>query len=309
MLAYLLGRLAGGAVAIALLTVVVHALMAATAGDPLVALLGPTVRQLPLEQQARLRAEAGLDRSWPRQAADHLGGLLRGDLGSSRRSGRPVSAELRDRLPATVALALAALPLALALGLAVGTATAAAARTWLDTLLSGLLLVGTAVPAYWTGLLLVLAFSLTLGWLPSSGGGDARHLLLPALTLGLAAAAPLARITRSSLLDALAEPHVVAARARGLSGAQVLWRHGLRNAWVPILTVAGLDLGRMLGGAVFVEAVFAWPGLGLLMVDAIAARDAPLVQGIVLVGAATVLTLSLVVDLAYLRLDPRVRYR
>ena len=298
MLAYLLGRLAGGAVAIALLTVIVHGLMAATAGDPLVALLGPTVRQLPLEQQARLRAEAGLDRSWPRQAADHLGGLLRGELGSSRRSGRPVTAELRDRLPATVALALAALPLALALGLAVGTATAAAARSWLDTLLSGLLLVGTAVPAYWTGLLLVLAFSLTLGWLPSSGGGGARHLLLPALTLGLAAAAPLARITRSSLLDALAEPHVVAARARGLSGAQVLWRHGLRNAWVPILTVAGVDLGRMLGGAVFVEAVFAWPGVGLLMVDAIAARDAPLVQGIVLVGAATVLALSLIVDLA-----------
>ncbi len=309
MVAYLLGRLASGAVAALLLTAVVNGLLSLTPGDPMVALLGPAVRNLPAEQLARLRREAGLDRSWPQHYAHFLAGAWRGDLGVSRRSGRPVAVELRERLPATAALTLTALPLALALGLTVGVAAAAHARTWLDTLLSAAIVAVAAVPVYWTGLLLLLAFSLALGWLPSSGSGGWRHLVLPAVTLGIASAAPLARITRSSVIDALAEPHVVAARARGLSRRRVLVRHGLRNALVPVLTVAGIDLGRMLSGVVFVEAVFAWPGLGRLMVDAITARDLPLVQGIVLAGALAMLAVSLLVDLAYLRLDPRVRYR
>ncbi len=309
MVAYLLGRLASGAVAALLLTAVVNGLLSLTPGDPMVALLGPAVRNLPAEQLARLRREAGLDRSWPQHYAHFLAGAWRGDLGVSRRSGRPVAVELRERLPATAALTLTALPLALALGLTAGVAAAAHARTWLDTLLSAAIVAVAAVPVYWTGLLLLLAFSLALGWLPSSGSGGWRHLVLPAVTLGIASAAPLARITRSSVIDALAEPHVVAARARGLSRRRVLVRHGLRNALVPVLTVAGIDLGRMLSGVVFVEAVFAWPGLGRLMVDAITARDLPLVQGIVLAGALAMLAVSLLVDLAYLRLDPRVRYR
>ena len=309
MLGYALRRVAAGAVALVMLTAVVHGLMAVTPGDPLVALLGPAVRNLPSEHQARLRAEAGLDRPWPRQYAAYLQGAVRGDLGISRRSGRPVSAELRDRLPATIALTAAALPLALAFGLTTGVLAATFARSWLDTLLSASIVLASAVPVYWTGLLLLLLFSLALGWLPPSGGGSWRHLILPALTLAVASAAPLARITRSSLLDALAEPHVVVARARGLPPRQVLVRHGLRNALIPVLTVAGIDLGRMLSGAVFVEAVFSWPGVGRSMIDAITARDLPLVQGIVLVGALTVLLISLLVDLAYLRLDPRVRYR
>ena len=309
MVAYLLGRLASGAVAALLLTAVVNGLLSLTPGDPMVALLGPAVRNLPAEQLARLRREAGLDRSWPQHYAHFLAGAWRGDLGVSRRSGRPVAVELRERLPATAVLTLTALPLALALGLTAGVAAAAHARTWLDTLLSAAIVAVAAVPVYWTGLLLLLAFSLALGWLPSSGSGGWRHLVLPAVTLGIASAAPLARITRSSVIDALAEPHVVAARARGLSRRRVLVRHGLRNALVPVLTVAGIDLGRMLSGVVFVEAVFAWPGLGRLMVDAITARDLPLVQGIVLAGALAMLAVSLLVDLAYLRLDPRVRYR
>lgn len=309
MIGYVLGRVVGGAVAVVLMTAVVHGLMALAPGDPLVALIGPTVRNLSSEQQARLRAETGLDRPWQQQYAAYLARAVRGDLGVSRRSGRPVSVELRERLPATAALTVTALPLALALGLATGVVAAAFARSWLDTLLSGAIVLSAAVPVYWTGLLLLLLFSLTLGWLPPSGSGSWRQLVLPALTLGVASAAPLARITRSSLLDALAEPHVMAARGRGLSRGRVLMRHGLRNALIPILTVAGIDLGRMLSGAVFVEAVFAWPGIGRSMIDAITARDLPLVQGIVLVGALAVLVINLLVDLAYLRLDPRVRYR
>jgi len=307
--AFLLARLGGGAIAVVLLLVLVHGLVAAAPGDPLVALLGPGVLGVSEPQRERMRSEAGLDRPWPQRAAAYLGAALRGDLGTSQRSGRPVADELRDRLPATAALAAAAVTLALALGLAAGVAAAAFARSWLDPLLTGALLVGAAVPVYWTGLLLLYAFSLALGWLPASGGGSWRHLLLPAVSLGLASAAPLARVTRAALLDALAAPHVVAARARGLSRLRVLLRHGLRNALAPVVTVAGIDLGRMLGGVVFIEAVFGWPGLGRLAVDAIVARDLALVQGIVLVTAVAVLALGLLVDLAYLRLDPRVRYR
>jgi peptide/nickel transport system permease protein len=309
MLTFLLGRLAGGAVAIVAVTAGIHALMTLAPGDPLVALYGSAVRTMPAAELARLRTEAGLDRPWPAQYATFLTGALRGDLGTSRRTGRPVAAELRDRLPFTVLLTLVALPLAIVPGLAAGLAAAARARSWVDTLVTGSVVVVAAVPVYWTALLLMMAFSLRLGWLPSSGSGEWRHLVLPAVTLGLASAAPLARVARASLLDALAEPHVVVARAKGLSPQAVLLRHGLRNALLPVVTVAGIDLGRMLSGAVFVEAVFGWPGVGRLMVDAIAGRDLPLVQGIVVVGAAAVLLLSLAVDLAYARLDPRVRYR
>jgi peptide/nickel transport system permease protein len=309
MLAFLLGRLAGGAVAVVAVTAGIHALMMLSPGDPLVALYGSAVRTMPAAELARLRTEAGLDRPWPAQYAAFLAAAVRGDLGTSRRTGRPVTAELRDRLPFTALLTLVALPLAILPGLAAGLAAGARARTWLDTALTASVVVVAALPVYWTALLLMMVFSLWLGWLPSSGSGAWHHLVLPAATLGLASAAPLARVARASLLDALAEPHVVVARAKGLSARAVLLRHGLRNALVPVVTVAGMDVGRMLSGAVFVETAFGWPGVGRLMVDAIASRDLPLVQGIVIVGALTVLLLSLLVDLIYLRLDPRVRYR
>jgi ABC-type dipeptide/oligopeptide/nickel transport system permease component len=308
-LTYVLGRLAGGALAVVLVSAAVHALLALAPGDPLVALLGPAVATIPSVEQERLRAELGLDRPWTAQYAAYLGAALRGDLGTSRRSGRPVVAELRDRVPATAVLTGLAVPLAIVLGLGAGTAAAVWARTWVDVLVTGTVVLASAVPVYLSGLLLLVAFSLALGWLPASGSGNARHLVLPVLTLALASAAPLARMARGSLLDALAAPHVVVAVAKGLPRRAVVVRHALRNAWVPVLTVAGVDLGRMLSGAVFVEAVFGWPGVGRLTVDAIVARDLPLVQGIVVLGAVVVVALNLIVDLAYARLDPRVRFR
>lgn len=307
MVRFLAGRIAGGAVTLLILVVVVHGLTALTPGDPLAAVLGPSIRHLPADEIARLRSDMGLDRPWPVRLALYLGGLARGDLGTSWRSGRSVAREVGDRLPFTLALTAAALPLAIGIGLVVGVAAAAAARTALDTALTGALVVGSAVPVYWTGLLLLLAFALAWNVLPSGGAGGAAHLVLPTATLALASAAPFARLARASLLEALAAPHVVAARARGLSRAAVLRRHALRNALVPVVTLAGLDLGRMLGGVVFVEAVFAWPGLGRLIVDAIVARDLPLVQGAALAGAAAVILANLAVDLLLWALDPRTR--
>jgi ABC-type dipeptide/oligopeptide/nickel transport system permease component len=308
-LTYVLGRLAGGAFALLLVSAAVHGLMAAAPGDPLVALLGPAVATIPSEERTRLRAELGLDRPWAAQYATYLAAAVRGDLGTSRRSGRPVLAELGDRLPATALLTLVAFPLAVGLALGMGTIVAVWTRTWVDVVLTGTLVALSAVPVYLSGLLLLVTFSLALGWLPASGSGGSRHLVLPVVTLALASAAPLARLVRGSLLDALAAPHVVVAVAKGLPRRAVVVRHALRNAWAPVLTVAGIDVGRMLSGAVFVEAVFGWPGIGRLTVDAIVARDLPLVQGVVVLGAVVVVVLNLVVDLVYVRLDPRVRYR
>lgn len=309
MLAYVLGRLAGGAFAVVVVSAAMHALLALAPGDPLVALLGPAVATIPSAEQARLRAEMGLDRPWAARYGAYLGRAVRGDLGTSRRSGRPVVAELGDRVPATALLTAVAVVLALGVGLGAGVAAAVWARTWVDVVVTGTVVLASAIPVYLSGLGLLVAFSLALGWLPASGSGETRHLVLPALTLALASAAPFVRLTRGSLLDALAAPHVVVAAAKGLSRRAVVVRHALRNAWVPMLTVAAVDIGRMLSGAVFVEAVFGWPGVGRLMVDAIVARDVALVQGIVVVGAVVVVALNLIVDVTYVRLDPRVRYR
>lgn len=298
-----------GALALLVVTAVVYALMAAAPGDPVAAVLGVRARTVTSEERERLREQLGLNAPAVERYFTYLLGVARGDLGRSYRSQRAVGAELRDRIPYSLTLAAVAAPLALLLGVAAGVIAAARSRTWLDTLISGMVALLAAVPAYITALLMMLVFALALGWVPATGSSTLAHLVLPAATLALSSAAPLARLTRSSLLDALAEPHVTAARARGLSGLTVLVRHGLRNAALPVVTVAAIDFGRLLGGAVFVEAVFGWPGLGRLLVDATAARDTPLVLGVTIVGAVSVIVLNLLADLAYLRLEPRLRYR
>lgn len=274
-------------------------------GDPVEVMLGETA--LPADREA-LRKALGLDRPLLEQYGRYLFGLLQGDLGQSLHARRPVAALVLERLPATLELTVASLLIALALSLPAGIFAAARARTWFDhgSMLAALL--GVSVPNFWLGPMLIVLFSLELGWLPASGRGGLSHLVLPALTLGTALAAILTRMTRASLLEVLPKDFVQTARAKGLREVWVLVRHALRNALIPIITLTGLQCGALLSGAIITETIFAWPGVGRLTLQAIATRDYPLVQGCVLVFALGYVGVNLVADLLYAWSDPRVRY-
>ncbi|MFQ5895004.1 MAG: nickel ABC transporter permease [Nitrospinota bacterium] len=276
-------------------------------GDPVDLMLGETARPA---QREELRRALGLDRPVALQYLAFLGGLARGELGRSLYFGRPVSRVLLERLPATAELALASLLIALAISLPLGVAAARRPGSWVDqgSLLAALL--GVSMPTFWLGPLLILLFSIGLGWLPVSGRGGllSSHLVLPALTLGAGMAAILARMTRASLLEVLPREFIAAARAKGLSERRVVFLHGLRNACIPILTILGLQTGALLSGAIITETIFAWPGVGRLTIQAIAARDYPLVQGCVLLIAFAYVGANFVTDLLYGLLDPRIRH-
>ena len=308
MLAYVLRRLVGTVPVLLGVTLVVFAMTWLTPGDPVVALLGESAQGITGAARDALRREFGLDRPWPVQYLEYVRGLAQGDLGMSVRSRRPVMREVLDRLPATAELALAGLAIAVVVGVSLGVAAALRKRTWVDALAIAVALVGVSVPVFWSGFLLMLVFSLELGWLPASGRGTLRHLVLPALTVGIASAAFIARITRGAVLETLGQDYVRTARAKGVVERVVVVRHALRNALLPIVTVIGLQLGSLLGGAVLTETVFAWPGVGRMLVDAILARDLPLVQGSVLVVSLIFILINLVVDLSYAAINPRVRY-
>ena len=257
---------------------------------------------------ARLRAELGLDDPLPVQYGRYLLNLLRGDLGTSLFTRRAVTTTIVEQLPATVELALAAMGVALAVGMALGVLAAARRGTWWDKLAMTLSLAGVSVPIFWSALLLMWLLSLRLGWLPATGAGGPAYLVLPALVLGLASAGAIARLVRASLLEVLAQDYVNTARAKGLSEAAILLRHALKNAMVPVVTMAGLQFGFMLGGTVVTETIFSRPGIGRLMVNAILWQDLPVVQGIALLAALSYTLVNLAVDLAYAALDPRIRY-
>jgi peptide/nickel transport system permease protein len=307
-LLYLLRRLLGTLPVLFGVTLVVFAMTYLTPGDPVVALLGDSAQGITGEAREVLRAQLGLDRPWPVQYLSYVRGLLQGDLGTSVRSRRPVLDEVRDRLPATAELALAGLAIAVVLGVSLGVAAALRRRTWVDALAIAIALVGVSVPVFWSGFVLMLIFSLELGWLPASGRGTLAHLVLPALTVGVASAAFIARITRGAVIETLAQDYVRTARAKGLAARVVVVRHALRNALLPIVTVVGLQLGGLLGGSVLTETVFAWPGVGRMLVDAILARDLPLVQGSVLLVSLIFMLVNLLVDLSYAFINPKVRY-
>jgi peptide/nickel transport system permease protein len=247
-----------------------------------------------------------------------LGHVLRGDLGRSLWMKRPVLPEVLQRLKATLLLTLTALVLSTIGGLALGVASAAWPRSLLDRTSAVASLFGASMPSFWLGIVLMVVFALWLGWLPASGmfapygGGDARdlaaHLILPALTLAAASVTIVARLTRSTMLETLGQDYIRTARAKGVAEGLVVLRHGLKNALIPIVTVIGVQAGYLLGGAVLTETVFAWPGVGTLMVQGILARDFPLVQGCVLVVALSFALINLAVDLLYAWLDPRIRY-
>jgi ABC-type dipeptide/oligopeptide/nickel transport system permease component len=305
---YVLRRLTGTVPVLLGVTLVVFAMTWLTPGDPVVALLGESAQGISAEAREDLRRELGLDQPWPVQYLSYVGGLVQGDLGTSIRSRRPVLVEVTDRLPATAELAIAGLAIAIVLGVSLGVAAALKRRTWVDAAAIAVALIGVSVPVFWSGFLLMMVFSLELGWLPASGRGDWRNLILPATTVGVASAAFIARITRGAVLETLGQDYVRTARAKGLRARVVVVRHALRNALLPIVTVVGLQLGSLLGGAVLTETVFAWPGVGRMLVDAIIARDLPLVQGTVLVISLLFILVNLAVDLSYAAINPRVRY-
>jgi peptide/nickel transport system permease protein len=284
----------------------VFALIHLIPGDPAQAMLGEAAPQADVDA---LRRQLGLDRPLLEQYGDFLAGAITGDLGTSLRTGTPVSAQIAERLPATFELALAAMLVAIALALPLGIAAAAWRGTLVDHAAMTLALAGMSIPNFWLGPLLAIVFAVELGWLPVSGRGGVEHLVLPALSLGFALAAMLARMTRSSVLEELREPYVRAARARGVSRVRALVTHAFRNSLIPVVTIVGLQFGAVLTGAVITETIFSWPGIGRLLIQSIGFRDYPLVQGCILLIAVTYVAVNLMTDLAYGLLDPRIRYQ
>ncbi len=274
-------------------------------GDPAVAIAGVQATPQFIEQ---VRTQYRLDEPIPVQYVYFVGDVLRGDLGRSIFSRRPVSVELNERFPRTIELTVAAMAIATLIGIAAGIVSATRRYSLFDNVSMLVALVGVAAPVFWLALMLQLVFSVNLGWLPSTGRGTLMHLILPALTLGLASAGLIARITRSSMLEVLRQDYITTARAKGLSEKVVVYKHAFKNALIPVVTVMGLQFGILLGGAVLTETVFAWPGVGRLLVDSILARDYPVVQGTVLVLAFTFVMINLAVDVIYAFLDPRISY-
>jgi peptide/nickel transport system permease protein len=274
-------------------------------GDPVQAMLGESAAPADI---AVLRGRLGLDRPLIVQYGAFLEGLVTGDLGTSLRTNQTVVSALAERLPATVELAAAAMLVALACALPMGTIAAVRAGTRLDHMTMTATLVGISMPNFWLGPLLAIVFSIVLGWLPVSGRGTPAHLILPAVTLAAPLAAVLARMTRASVLEELRELYVLAARARGVSRTRAVLRHAFRNSLVPIVTLLGLQLGGLLTGAVITETIFAWPGVGRLLIQSIGFRDYPMVQGCILLIAVMYVSLNLFADLLYGMLDPRIRY-
>ena len=272
-------------------------------GDAVAMMLGEHATK---EAVDRLREHLGLDKPLLVRYAQYVGQLARGDLGRSIIQNRPVVDELADTWPATLELTVAALLIAGLVGVPAGVASAVRPNSRFDALARLGSLFGLSMPIFWTGLVLIVVFSLWLNWLPVGGAGSPAHLVLPAVTLALPSVAMIARMTRSAVLDVLREDYVRTARAKGVGEWWVLLKHALRNAFIPIITLLGLQSGQLMGGAVLTETVFAWPGLGRLMVKAIFARDYVLLQGAVLVFALAFVVVNLLVDLSYGVLDPRV---
>jgi peptide/nickel transport system permease protein len=296
------------------LCVLSFALLALVPGDPVTAMLGMEANPAAI---ATLRAKYALDQPLPLRFAAWFGHVLIGDLGRSIQTGRPVTAMVFTALVPTLQLGLAALVVSLCIAIPAGIIAAARRNSAADLAASIVALTGLSLPSFWLGILLILALSIRLPLLPSSGYVplltyplDAlRHLILPALTLGVAMAAATMRMTRAAMLDVLSMDYIRTARAKGLSRRRVVWRHALRNALLPVVTLVGLQLGQLLGGVVITESVFAWPGIGKLTVDAIFARDYPVVQGAILVTATLFVLINLGTDLLYGVLDPRLRVR
>lgn len=274
-------------------------------GDPVMVMLAGSGGSA--EAIARIRGELGLDLPMWQQYGKFVFDAVRGNLGLSLFEGRPVVTVISDQIGRTAELAAASSVLAIALGTVLGVLSAVNAGKWLDSLFMTLAVFGLSLPSFWFGLVLILVFSFGLGWLPATGAGGIKHLILPGVALGLICSAMVARLVRSSMLEVLKQDYITTARSKGLAERVILYKHALRNAMIPVVTMIGLQFGWLLGGTVVIETVFARPGLGRLTVNAILWQDFPLAQGCVLVSAAVYLMVNLVVDILYSTIDPRIR--
>jgi peptide/nickel transport system permease protein len=287
-------------------TLAVFSMLFLVPGDPVKIMLAEFVTTP--DQVAQMRAQLHLDEPILKQYGRFVGNALRGDLGTSIRSRRAVSTEIGDNVGSTAQLALASMAVAVAIGVPLGLMAALLRNSWFDAGSMIVALLGVSMPSFWLGLLMIVAFSLHLGWFPATGGGDLWHLVLPSVTLGMIASAIIARLTRSSMLEVLGQDYVRTARAKGLAWWGVVVRHALKNALIPVITIFGLQFGNLLAGAVIVETVFSRPGLGRLIVGGILAKDFPLVQGTVLFVATAYVMINVLVDIAYAFVDPRIRF-
>ena len=303
MIAYLVQRLAWALVLVVATTLAVFVVVHLS-GDPTALYVGPEGTRADYEM---VRAALGFDRPLPEQYGRFLARAVRADFGRSLRHQQPTLPLVLERFPVTLRLALAAMLLAMLLAVPLGILSALRRNSLLDSCAMTFALSGQCMPTFWLGILLILVFGVNLGWVPVYGGEGLRALALPAVTLGVWAMARTARITRSSMLEVLPQDFVRTARAKGISEWGVILRHGLRNGAIPIVTALGLELGNLLGGAVITEAVFAYPGIGRLAVEAVVNKDIPLLQAVVFTIATALILLNVAVDLLYMVLDPRVR--
>ena len=305
MLNYLIKRLLSTIPVLLGISLLLFFMLRLLPGDPAQVLAGQMATPQEIEN---IRQQLGLDRPIYEQYANYMSRLARFDLGRSARTQNPVTEEIWARLPNTLLLAVVAITLACLFGIPAGIISAVRPYSWIDYLVTTTALFGMSMPVFWLGLMLVIVFSVILKWLPAGGTGSWQHVVLPSFTLAAFVVAFIARMTRSTMLETLSQDYTTTARSKGLQERVVVIKHALKNAMIPIITVVGLQFGLLLGGAVLTETVFAWPGLGRLIVDSILARDYPVIQGTILIFGLLYIMVNLVVDLIYALVDPRIRY-
>jgi len=306
MAAYIVGRIAQAIPVLVIVSFMVFSILYLLPGDPVELMLAEVGADK--ETMDSLRNQLGLNDPFHVQYGRFLFNAVRLDFGRTVRGNRPVLETIASQLPATIQLTVASIAFAAIMGVSLGVIAAIWQSTWVDNVVMAFGMVGVSMPIFWQGLLLIFLFSLRLGWLPATGQGGWERLILPAFTLGTGSAGTIARLTRSSILEVLRQEFMTTARAKGLAEHVVIYRHGLRNALIPVVTVVGLQFGGLLGGAVITETVFARQGVGHLLVQAINFKDFPLVQGGVFLAAIAYMSVNLMVDISYAMLDPRIRY-
>lgn len=300
---YITGRIMSGIVVIFGISILSFLLIHFIPGDPVRMILGQNATP---DQIAKLNHFLGLDKPLHIQYFQYIGNVLQGDFGASLKSGRPVLMEILDRFPETIKLAATGITFAIIIGFTVGILAAKFKDTIVDTLAMGFATLGISIPSFWLGILLIMIFSVKLGWFPIAEGTGIRDLILPSVTLGVVASTMISRLTRNGMVEVMSNNYIRTARAKGLDERVIIMRHALRNVLIPIITVVGLQMAALLGGTVIIEQVFNWPGLGTLAIDAIASRDFPLIQGTVLFMGIVYVTINILVDISYSMIDPRV---